>query len=217
MITINLLPQELRPIKRTPIPYLVSGAVLIVAVLLVIVTWAKDFGDIKQAQGKLDEHRDQRDELMPVIDEANELAEKKLALSRQVETISEITRDRIIWSEQMYNLSGLALDNLWYHEITVSPRTTMEIREEYDAKKKKMKTKRIRVTKQFLTVEGYVVPGEDGQPTISKFLLGAQQDKEFTKTFTLDPGTEFKDTEFEGNPVREFTVEFLVRSGGGKK
>lgn len=216
MITINLLPQELRPIKRTPIPYMISGAILIVSVLLVAATFLQDMSQVKKATGKLNDHKQKREELMPVIDEANELAEKKLALSKQVETISEITQDRIIWSEQMYNLSRIALDNLWYHEISVSPRTTTETRQELDANGK-MKTVRIRLTKHFLKVEGYVVPGEDGQPYISYFIAGAEDDEEFSKTFTLDPGTEFKDTEFEDNPVREFTIEFLVGHGGGEK
>ena len=33
MITINLLPWELRPVKRTPLPYLLSAAVLLLALM----------------------------------------------------------------------------------------------------------------------------------------------------------------------------------------
>jgi hypothetical protein len=217
MITINLLPPELRPIKRTPVPYIVSVAILALIVLMVGAKYLSNRGAINDATELLAKHKEQRDELQPVIDEANELANKKKQLQEQVETISEITSDRIIWSEQMYHLSRLALENLWFHEIEVSPKTRIEMQEIYDPQKKRTKKKRVRVTETYLQVQGYVVPGESGDPRINPFLEAAEEDEEFSRTFDLDPEMEIIDTDFDGNPVREFTIEFKVKSGGNKE
>lgn len=217
MITINLLPPELRPIKRTPVPYIVSGAVLALTVLAVVAMYLQNVAAIYSANQQLKEHKEERDKLQPVIDEANELADKKKELQEQVEAISEITSDRIIWSEQIYHLSRLALENLWYSQIEVAPRTTTITVEEYDPQRKTNVRKRVRQTKQYLIVRGYVVPGESGRPDIGPFTVQAEQDEEFTRTFTLDPNVYLLDTTFEGNSVREFSLEFLVQPGGSSK
>ena len=217
MITINLLPPELRPIKRTPVPYIVSGAILAIAILAVVAIYLQNVASIYSANASLEKHKQERDELQPIIDEANQLADKKKELQEQVEAISEITSDRIIWSEQIYHLSRLALENLWYSEIEVAPRTTTITVQEYDPQRKKTVPKRVRQTKQYLVVHGYVVPGESGRPDIGPFTVEAERDEEFTRTFTLDPNVFLLDTSFEGNAVREFGLEFLVKTGGSSK
>ncbi len=217
MITINLLPQELRPIKRTPVPYIISGAVLALTVLAVGAVYVQDVARIFSANSLLEQHKQERDLLQPIIDEANELADKKRELQEQVEAISEITSDRIIWSQQIYHLSRLALENLWYSKIEVAPRTTNITVNRYDPQKKKNVKERRRITNHFLVVDGFVVPGESGRPDIGPFTVSAERDEEFTRTFSLDPNIFLSDTAFEGNAVREFGLEFLVKTGGSAK
>lgn len=217
MITINLLPPELRPIKRTPVPYMVGGALLALSILAVVAMYLQNFASISSANRLLEQHKKERDELQPIIDEANQLADKKKELQEQVEAISEITSDRIIWSEQIYHLSRLALENLWYSEIEVAPRTTTITVQEFDPQRKKTVPKKQRQTKQYLIVHGFVVPGESGRPDIGPFTVQAESDEEFTRTFTLDPNVFLLDTMFEGNSVREFGLEFLVKTGGSSK
>lgn len=214
MITINLLPPELRPIKRTPIPYILSGAILGIAVVVVALLYVRNEGDIAEAAEAFREHKKQLEDLQPVIDEANELADKKKELSERVETISEITRDRTIWSKQIFHLTQLALENLWFNEISVEPRTETVEREVYDPQRKTTVKRRDRVTRQILSVNGYVVPGEGGQASVSPFTVIAETDPDFSETFSLDPQTEILDTEFEDISVREFTLEFRVDKKG---
>lgn len=214
MITINLLPPELRPIKRTPIPYIASAAFLVASILVIAFMLTNNVRAISSASADFQKHKEELENLQPVIDEANELANKKKELSERVETISEITQDRTIWSEQIFNLTRLALENLWFNEIAVEPRSENIEREVYDPQRKAKVKKRVRITRQILTVNGYVVPGEGGDATVSPFLKRAEDDPAFSDRFTIDPQTELIDTEFEEIPVREFTLDFRVNSKG---
>jgi len=58
-----------------------------------------------------------------------------------------------------------------------------------------------------------VVPGEDGQASVSPFTLAMENDPEFSELFQLELST-FKDTLFEEVGVREFKLEYVIRGGG---
>ena len=70
MITVNLLPYELRPVKRTPLPYILSGATLILAISVVAIVFVKNIADIAGATRTLNEHKAELSRLQPVVEAA---------------------------------------------------------------------------------------------------------------------------------------------------
>lgn len=212
MITVNLLPYAHRPVKRTPLPYMLSGAAFVLTVGVIAMVFLKNQIDIGAAKRELAKHKTELQELQPIVDEYNSISEKKLQLAEQVDTINNIVSDRILWSRQLHNLNRLALDNMWYDGIEVSLKPFTETRMVYDPKTKKNETVTERVDKRVLTVTGYVTPGAEGTASVSPFTLATESDEEFSDLFQLDQST-FKDTMFEEVGVREFKLEYIIRDG----
>lgn len=213
MITVNLLPYELRPIKRTPVPYILGVTILVLVVFAVLSVFVANQRNLGQANSDLVMHTIQLQDLDPVVQEYNTLTQKQLQLAEQVNTINEIVSDRIIWSRQLYNLARLALDNLWYDGMRVSMKTFTDTHSVYNPQTKKNELVKRTMQRQVLTVSGYVMAGTDGKNSISPFTLVTEQDEEFAELFQLDLST-FKDTMFEGVAVREFELEYIVSPGG---
>ena len=215
MITVNLLPYELRPIKRTPLPYILSGATFVLVVGVVAIVFVKNIADIAGATRTLNEHKAELSQLQPVVEDYNAIVKKKLQLAEQVQTINEIASDRIIWSRQLFNLNRLVPDNMWYDEIDVGVRPFTETHLVFNERTKQNEMVTERVDRQVLALSGYVVPGEDGQASVSPFTLATENDPEFSELFQLELST-FKDTIFEEVGVREFKLEYVIRRGGSE-
>ena len=215
MITVNLLPYELRPVKRTPLPYFLSGATFVLAVAVVAIVFVKNIADIAGATRTLNEHKAELSRLQPVVEDYNAISEKKLQLAEQVQTINEIASDRIIWSRQLFNLNRLAPDNMWYDEIDVGVKPFTETHMVFNERTKQDEMVTERVDRQVLALSGYVVPGKDGQASVSPFTLATENDVEFSELFQLELST-FKDTLFEEVGVREFKLEYVIRRGGSE-
>ncbi len=215
MITVNLLPYELRPIKRTPLPYILSGATFVLVVGVVAIVFVKNIADIAGATRTLNEHKAELSQLQPVVEDYNAIVKKKLQLAEQVQTINEIASDRIIWSRQLFNLNRLVPDNMWYDEIDVGVRPFTETHLVFNERTKQNEMVTERVDRQVLALSGYVVPGEDGQASVSPFTLATENDPEFSELFQLELST-FKDTLFEEVGVREFKLEYVIRRGGSE-
>jgi hypothetical protein len=210
MITVNLLPHEFRPVKRTPLPYILSGSAFLLSLAVVAFIYVVNVANIAVANRTLNQHRSELSQLEPVVEEYNSISEKKLKLAEQVDTINAIVGDRILWSRQLFNLNRLAPENMWYDEIQVSLKPFSETRTTYNAQKKQNETVTIKVDRRVLTLSGYVIPGKDGMSSISPFTIATESDQEFSDMFQLDKST-FKDTMFEDVGVREFQLEYIVR------
>lgn len=213
MITINLLPDELRPVKRTPLPHMITGALLVGALLFCGMVFINNQSDIGAENRSLAQNNDALQALQGVVDESNALTEKKVSLRDQVHTINEIASDRIIWSRQLYNLGRLAPRNLWYDTVQVSSRKFPVTKTVYNPQTKKNEKKTDTIDKQILVVKGYVVPGEDGKSSISPFTLMTESDEEFATLFQFYDSS-FQDTSFDTHDVREFQVEYIINRGG---
>lgn len=212
MITVNLLPHEFRPVKRTPLPYLLSGAAFVLSLVVIGFIYIVNVANIAVANRTLNQHRTELSQLKPVVEEYNSISAKKLQLAEQVETINEIVSDRILWSRQLFNLNRLALENMWYDAIEVSLKPFSETRTTYNPQKKVNETVTVKVDRRVLTLSGYVVAGKDGKSSVSPFTLATDSDAEFSSLFQLDKST-FKDTMFEDVGVRQFQFEYIVRDG----
>lgn len=212
MITINLLPYELRPIKRTPLPYILSGFTLLMALGVIGLVFIKNMSDIGNANETLNQHRAELTDLQPIVEEYNGLTQKKLTLAEQVSTIDEIASGRMIWSRQLFNLNRLCLENMWYESIEVSTQAFPETRLVYNEQTKEQELKTESVPHQVLILKGYVIAGEDGQSATSPFLIASESDQEFSDVFALESQS-FKDIELDEEEVREFEFMYIVGQG----
>jgi len=210
MITVNLLPHEFRPVKRTPLPYIASGAAFVLSLLVIGFVFLLNVATIGSENRTLAQHRDELTQLKPVVEEYNSISDKKLKLAEQVDTINAIVSDRILWSRQLFNLNRLAPENMWYDGIEVSLKPFSEKKTTYNPQKKVNETVTVKVDRRVLTLKGYVVAGKDGMSSVSPFTMATESDEEFADMFQLDK-SEFKDTMFEDVGVREFKLEYIVR------
>lgn len=222
MININLLPHHLRPIKRTPLPYIAVGMVAVLAVLGIVYSFVSTQARIMGMQSQLAQYQKELDEKKKIVEESNELEKLKLQLADKISTIQEIASNRIVWSRQLFNLSRLKPDNFWYSEIAESSKTYTMQQPEIDPKTgkpkineatKKPEMKSVSVTKPILRVSGYVVSGPDGRSDVSPLTDALSNDPEFAGMFQMEPPS-FSDTEFSGFPVKKFTLEFQIQPEG---
>lgn len=216
MITINLLPYELRPVKRTPLPYLASALVLVLVIIGVLIKGLVNQSRIGAVEALYREHEAALKVLEPVVDTYNKLSQRQIKLRDKVDAITEITSDRIIWSQQLFHLARLALDNFWYDGIKVSTRVITVNKTEIDPKTKKKKVTKQKIEKHVLTVSGFVTGGGE-KGGLGPFIRGTESDEEFSKLFQLESVEELVDTEFSGKKVRRFEIEYSMTPKGSAK
>jgi hypothetical protein len=213
MITINLLPYELRPIKRTPLPY-IGGAIAFVAVLaMIVLTYLSARSDVNGASVLLLTHQQEFLALEPVVTEYNTLNARKQLLDKKAKTIEEIVADRLTWSRQLFDFSRLLPDNMWYGaiEVTLDKYTVPQTVTDANGVTTTIHVPR---TRQIVTLDGFVRPGEDGQSTVNPLMLSFESDEKFSKMFTLNP-VSYDDIIKDGLPVRTFTIPMIVNPEGG--
>ena len=222
MIGVNLLPPHLRPIQRTPLPYIGALAVLGLAIAAMISVFLSGQAAQAATQAQLTKAKADLKELEPVVQEANALTEKKLALQTKILTIQEILADRIIWSRELHRLAALAPENIWFDRVQTTVRNFKEKRQKIDSKTgepqinprtKEIVTENITVKRPVLQVSGFAVTNEQGTAAIAPFADATAGDDDFSKTFELYT-SQLKDTEFEGYGVRGFQLDFNIQSPG---
>lgn len=106
MIQVNLLPMHLRPVRRSIVPYLLTAAVVALAVFGMFAVFVADQARLISKNGAKAKLQSELDELKEVIDEYNRLEQTKTQLASKINTIAEITKDRILWSRQLWNMSN---------------------------------------------------------------------------------------------------------------
>jgi cell shape-determining protein MreC len=220
MIIINLLPQELRPIKRTPLPHLLSVLVLIAALAGMAFMFLTVTRNISNANSELAKANEELEGLRDTVEEYNALSEKKQQLENKISVIQEILSDRIIWSEQLHRLSELTPDNFWYKRIRETSKTVRVERVELDpktgeeVKDKDGKPKIVKenVKRPVFEISGYVINNEQGSSRINPLTYNTTQDEAFSKIFTLD-SPNITDAEYNGYAVRGFALEYNIATG----
>jgi len=219
MILINLLPEELRPIKRTPLPYIVTGGALIGAIVLMALMFISSLAKQSSLSAELDQNNKDLTALKPVIDEFNALSEKKGSLKDKIDTIQEILSDRKIWSEHLHKLATLTPQNIWYNRIRVYAKPDRQTRErinpetkkpELDAKTGLAKTEIINIKVPVLEVSGYVVNDATGTANVAPLSEATSTDPDFAKHFKFDNVSKLEDTEYKGFAVRSFTLQYKI-------
>lgn len=218
MIIINLLPHELRPIKRTPIPYMLSAICLCVA--LAAMAWLFLIGHtrISTATATRDAKQVELNKLAEVQHEYDQLNKDKIGIRDTVNVIKEILSDRIIWSKQLHRLAELTPENIWYSRIRVTSQTIQERQIKIDPKTRKplinkktkeQETELKRIKVPVLEVSGYVINDANGESRIAPLTESTEKDPDFSSMFTLNR-PQLEDTEFNGYAVRGFKLEYLI-------
>jgi len=224
MIRVNLLPHHLRPVKSSPVPHLISLVVLVGCIVFAFIGFFRNQSQIYSLRETKEQLDSEFVALRNVVEEYNRLSQQKKDLQNRIETIQEILKDRIIWSQYLHRLAALTPDNIWYKRIRVTWQTFRETVQKRDPKTgqpvinpntKQPETEVKSDRKQVLEVSGYIVNDEQGQARLTPLLERTTQDPEFSALFQLNRPT-LDTAEFQGFQVRSFTVEYLVQKGGGK-
>lgn len=171
MIIVNLLPEEARPKVKTPIPYIASLTILGFAVLAMVWMWMASRDALAHQRAQLAQYEGQLNQYGNVVEQYNDLQDQKVALAEKIDIIKEIVKDRLVWSKELWRLSKLTPDNVWYSGINVVNRTATVTVMAYDAKKKKDVEKKERVTLPMLEIKGYVVADKSGKMGISPLMF----------------------------------------------
>ncbi len=187
MISINLLPFELRPVKRTPLPYLFAIVIAGLAGLFCFKLFISDQLKKSDMRQQLTSNKADLKSHEENIKEYNALVEKKQLLATKLKTINEIASDRIIWSFHLSTLANLAPDNLWYERIEESQRTITEYYDVTDPKTGKVSKKPRKRIIPVLKITGSVSADDDGLQSINPFLTLLSNDKDFSSMFEIEP------------------------------
>lgn len=221
MIIINLLPQELRPIKRTPLPHLLSLLVLLLSLAALGFLFVTKTAEIVGKRSELAKAEAELEGLRDIVEEYNALSAKKQQLEIKINVIQEILSDRIIWSEQLHRLATLAPENFWYQRIRETSKSVPVEEVVIDAKTGKpeldkdgkQKVTRKNVKRPILEISGYVINDENGVNSIYPLTVATTQDEAFASLFTLD-SPQITDSEYNGYSVRGFVLEYRIATGG---
>ena len=216
MILVNLLPHDLRPVKRTPVPYMASALLVLVVLLGMGWMWMASLAAHGRQQAELDRYQEQLSEFGDVVNEYNKLEEQKVDLAEKIDIINEIVGDRIIWSKQLWNLSRLVPSNIWISGLAVKMRSFSTTRTVYDPKRKQYTQKRESVKTPVLEITGYVVPDEQGVMQFFPLTAATERDPEFSKLFKLEYQKR-EVTEFFGRPVLSFELTYKIIRDEEKK
>lgn len=218
MILINLLPQEMRPIKRTPLPYLASLCVLALVLLGIAFLYLRGQARLAGEHEKLAEIEAELKTLEAIREDYKRLKAEEERLRAKVKVIQEILQDRIIWSEQLSRLVELTPENVWYDHIWVSLEEEQREVEILDEKTKapipdprtgRNKVEVIKTKEHRLHLSGYAKQDENGVTNLYPLVDNIKADKEFTERFAYRM-PQGKDTSFLDQPVRQFTMDFKI-------
>lgn len=213
MIQVNLLPQELRPVKRTPIPYIVSVLLLLATIAGILYVYQNTGAQIATHKAQAAAYETEYKKLEQVVEEHAAMVSLKRTLSLKIATIDEIVSGRIIWSKQLFNLSKVLPDNVWISEIEVDTARRSQTVMRLDPNTKKMVPKEEIINRKVLLVSGYVIAGEESDD-IKPLVEAVETNEEFTSMFQLVP-FRFEDTDFDGFQVKKFELEFDVLGDAG--
>ena len=219
MINVNLLPPELRPLRRSGLPYIivaVAGAVVVIALLSIFManklTVANKDAELEGLKADLQRVRESAKQV-------KELEAKKASVEAKDKAIKDINSDRIVWSKQLSYLARLMPDQVWLKDIEVETKTRTETVPVPDAPEGQPQTKQVAVPYQSLKLTGYALSYKEemGVNLVGVFVKAIENDTDFTTYFKSPEPQLLKDEEFGGMNVKEFEVNCEIVTGRGKK
>ncbi len=217
MIKINLLPLEQRPITRTPLPHIISLAILLAVLFFMGQTYLSLNVELKTIEQQVAKQQAALQQLSATVEKYEQLELQKQQLNTMVATIKTILEGRTIWSEHLHQLMALTPDNIWYKRLRLTERRfTEEVpslgkdgKPINDPKTGRPKMERKQVTRSILEVSGYAVDDASGMSSTATLAANTTSDLDFSEVFQLYT-SQITDTEFDEEPVREFVFEYLI-------
>lgn len=194
MIIINLMPEELRRKKRTPLPHLLSLLALALTLAGVAMLYLAKQSEVSAVQAEIDKLDAQFAQLQPVAKEHATLTEAQGQLVDRVIAIKEIIADRVIWSERLARLAKLTPNDYWYTRLWITqkdyPVTKQKVSTETGQpevdKEGKPVMETVKEKRDVLVVEGTMLKGSKNMQSPYEFAQKTKTDPEFSKVFKLD-------------------------------
>ncbi len=218
MIRINLMPEEMRPVKRSALPHLLSLVLLALTVFYLATQAVGQMAEVASLNRQYQKKREEPDKLSCVVQEYNKLIEEKSAFKDRIGVIQDILKDRTLWSEWLAELVSLTPDNIWYSRIRLTSRKFTEERIKMDKKgepiidpkTKKAATEKVQVDKPILELTGYAVENEAGVSSTAQLAKSTSENERFASKFSLY-ASRIEDTDFNGFAVRKFIFEYIIQ------
>jgi uncharacterized coiled-coil protein SlyX len=217
MIKINLLPLEQRPITRTPLPHIISLAVMLAVLFFMGQTYLSLNVELKTIDQQIAKQEAALQQLSATVEKYGELEKQKQQLQTMVATIKVILEDRTIWSEHLHKLMTLTPENIWYKRLRLTERRFTEEVPALDKNGNPLvdkntglpKMDKKQVPRSILEVSGYAVDDASGMSSTASLAASTTSDLDFSEIFQLYT-SRITDTEFNSERVREFIFEYLI-------
>ena len=127
MITINLLPTELRKarkgLKLPGMEIFITGGVILVVVMVLI--YLISFSSAKFMGWTHNKLVAEYSKLEPIMREAEKLESAKKSINRKISLLKKLMHSRIIWAKRLNRLSDILPFQTWLTKMAVEKRTEM--------------------------------------------------------------------------------------------
>lgn len=188
MLEINLLPEELRQLRKEikfdfgNLPILriglaVIGGLFLVQICLGIV--------VKIASSRLTKARAVYQELMPDKQRLDLVKAERFLVLSQIEKLGEFTQGGVQWTRKLSRLARLINPGIWLTRLEVKEELLQKTKEAIDPVTKRMVRQTIKVPRRRLEIHGRVISlaGEE-TAMVGKFIKNLKSDEEFFQHFS---------------------------------
>lgn len=208
MINVNLLPPELRPLRRSPLPYIVVAIVGAAVILALLSMYTANQIQVANKHRQLEDLKAELQRVREAAEQVKELEAKEASIAIKDRAIKDITSDRIIWAEQLHYLARLMPGQVWLKDIEVETKSRTIMVDVPDAKEGEPKTKPKVIPYQSLKLTGYALSHaeEIGVNLVGVFVRAIEDDAQFSSIFASPEPRLVKDEEFGDVHVKEFEV-----------
>jgi len=189
MITINLLPEELRK-KRKFNTYILALLGIAVGFFLIVVVISLVLGIQVKVQSRRYHHLDKEWQIIRREEkEVLGLATLKVELDNKRMAVEDLSQSRCLWSRKLYQLSRDIPSSIWLTDLSMSARREkVKVPIQTEVRRGRKDTPTVTwVIKTFRTMvlSGVVISlsGEEMIDSIGNFMTNLESDKEFFQDF----------------------------------
>jgi Tfp pilus assembly protein PilN len=224
MIDINLLPVELRPRPRSPLPYLMTVVLAIAVVSYCLIAFVDKWQTISDFEKRITELDEQIAEVHESAEAVKELEAGNRLLNAKQAAISTIMPDRIVWSKVIVMLAELVPEDVWLSDLAVSSKS-VPIQVPNPDSQAAQKTVTQYVPRRKLEITGYALSlrEEEGVNHVGRFVSAMENEQdpnynpEFAALFSNPDPQSVDDKVFEDTPVKEFKIWCDIVKKGAKQ
>lgn len=221
MITINLLPEELKKkeprfkkvdipkvklptlnLKNLPILKIAIGvAIAIVALqVLVIITNIYSASQLKELTKRYND-------IIPKKKEADQLKAQAKSINDKIKTIDELMVKRFSWARKLNDLSDSMTPGIWLSDLTYDEKMTEKV-----VRLSKGKQATEKAISRYMTLSGYASSmGEQGTALIGKFIKSLKDNDNFFSDFSSIELGSIRSDRIENQEVMNFKITCLFK------